>query len=391
MPNVVQRLIGWFFYRDEEDEARRRTWQPPGPSSDGYPQENRGNVYGGQQRVTREGVHDVQPDQQRAPVIEDRGRTPEQQVPADPPAPSPRRKAPPAPPPDPTPWDPPVVGRPIPWFRPKPPNAEAYRPDYVADGWSTPHFTIRVASARGYAHRYTGDPRQDDVAVAWHRPTGAVLFAVADGVGNAPLSHIGATSACRAAIGYMTAGLNSPEEAVDWSELLQSAAWQVCEQARISLGLSRIDKAAAEEQMATTLVAGCVMPEADGAKVTFVQAGDSSAWMLNPRERRYRCLAPTKYRRGEEVVSNAVVALPRVPSNSVRSGSVLPGEILLVGTDGFGDALGDGENAVGDHFVRTLSEVPPVLKFANDLDFSFETWDDDRTLFALWPHHPAGR
>ncbi|MGC4868228.1 protein phosphatase 2C domain-containing protein [Micromonospora sp. DT53] len=293
--------------------------------------------------------------------------------------------------PAPRPWEPVVVGPPMSKFAPKPSTATAYRPDYLVDGWSTPDFTVRAASVRGYSHRYGGEPRQDDVAVAWHRSSGAVLFAVADGVGEAALSHIGATSACRAAIGVMTAGLDGPQHEVDWERLLESAAWQICEQARLSLDLPKIDRIAAEEQMATTLVAGLVLPTPDGPRVQLVQAGDSSAWMLNTRSRRFRCLAPTKYRRGEQVISNTVVALPRVPPVDVKSGLISPEEVLLVGTDGFGDPLSDGENAVGAHFARALAGVPPVLKFANDLDFSFETWDDDRTLFALWPYRIEGR
>ncbi|MEU5962022.1 protein phosphatase 2C domain-containing protein [Micromonospora parva] len=274
----------------------------------------------------------------------------------------------------------------MPKFTSRPSKAAAYRADYIVDGWSTRHFTVRAASVRGYSHRYGGEPRQDDVAVAWHRPSGAVLFAVADGVSQAPLSHIGATSACRAALGVMTAGLDGPEHEVDWKGLLESVAWQICEQARLSLRLPEIDPVVAEEQMATTLVAGLVLPQADGPWVQLVQAGDSNAWMLNRRSRRFRCLAPSKYRRGEDVVSNAVVALPRLGAIDVKSGPITSDEMLLVGTDGFGDPLGDGDNAVGAHFAAALADVPPTLKFAHDLDFSFETWDDDRTLFALWPH-----
>ncbi|MEV6692797.1 protein phosphatase 2C domain-containing protein [Micromonospora sp. NPDC051196] len=289
-----------------------------------------------------------------------------------------------------SPWQRPVVGPPVPKFAPKPSTAAAYRPDYIVDGWSTPHFTVRAASARGYSHRHSGEPRQDDMAVALHQPSGAVLFAVADGVGNAPLSHIGATSVCRAAIGAMTDGLDSPQVEVDWEGLLKTAAWQLCEQARISLGLPDIDQLTAYEQMATTLVAGLVCPHPDGPLVQLVQVGDSSAWMLNTRTQVYRCLVPTKYRRGMSVVSNEVVALPAVPPVDVKSGLITPDEVLLVGTDGFGDPLGDGENAVGGHFAAALTEVPPMLKFANDLDFSFDTWDDDRTLFALWPYPVKG-
>ena len=282
------------------------------------------------------------------------------------------------------------MGDPVGAFPVKPSMAAAYRPDYVADGWTTQHFHVRAASVRGYSHRASGDPRQDDVAVSWHESSGAVLFAVADGVGNAPLSHVGATSACRAAISAMTAALESPGGRVDWDGLLKGAAWQVCEQARISLGLPEINQVAAEEQMATTLVAGLVLPGSDGPQVALVQVGDSGAWILNTGARRYRCLTPTKFRKGDDVFTNAVVALPRVPPVDVKSGLLNPGEILLVGTDGFGDPLGEGNNLVGDHFADALRDVPPVLKFANDLDFSRETWDDDRTLFALWPRRIRG-
>ncbi|WP_146164278.1 protein phosphatase 2C domain-containing protein [Pseudosporangium ferrugineum] len=322
------------------------------------------------------------------------GPPPQRQAPpqgAPPQAALPRTAPPEEPPPrERDPWDPPVVGRPVGTFAPRPSTAAAYRPDYVADGWATPRFVVRAASVRGYSHRNTGEPRQDDVAVAWHEPTGAVLFAVADGVSDAPLSHIGATSACRAAIGAMTAGLDGGDGRVDWDGLLRGAAWQLCEQARLSLGLPEIDREAAERHMATTLVAGLVRPGPDGPMVELVQVGDSSAWILNTRVPRYQCLTPTKFRVGDEVFTNAVVALPRVPAVEVRHGTMSRDEVLLVGTDGFGDPLGDGDNLVGDHFSDALRTVPPVLKFANDLDFSRETWDDDRTLFALWPYGIRG-
>jgi serine/threonine protein phosphatase PrpC len=286
-------------------------------------------------------------------------------------------------------WQPPVIGRPVGDFAARPSTATAYRPDCIADGWATNNFTVRLASVRGYEHRYTGAPRQDDVAVAHHAATGAVLFAVADGVSSAPLSHIGASAACRAAIGAMTAALESPDRLVDWPGVVEHAAWQLCEQARISLRLPDIDQRAADEQMATTLVAGLVLPGPDEPLVQLIQVGDSSAWILSA-DGRYTCLLPTKHRSGEEVFTSAVTALPRVPPVEMRHGTLAVDEILLVGTDGFGDPLGDGEGAVGRYFADALTSVPPVLKFANDLDFSRETYDDDRTLFALWSGRRSG-
>lgn len=290
-----------------------------------------------------------------------------------------------------SPWNPPVVGNPIDWFWPRPPNATAYRPDVIADGWKARDFVIRAASIRGYSHRYDGSPRQDDLSVAYHERSGAILFAVADGVSSAPLSHIGASSACRAAISAMTTDLDSPDGQVDWQRLVEGAAWQLCEQARISLGLPQVDQRVAVEQMATTLVAGLVVPTREGPEVQVIQVGDSSAWILRP-DGRYQCMLPTKYREGESTYSSATTALPHVPRVQRKYGVLSPGEILLVGTDGFGDPLGDGDGAVGRHFAQALRPTPPpVLSFANNLDFSRETYDDDRTLFALWHRAPRGR
>ncbi|MGC4807035.1 protein phosphatase 2C domain-containing protein [Micromonospora sp. DT233] len=305
------------------------------------------------------------------------------------PSPWPRREAPEpghrraVPPPSgrtaPT-WNPQVLGTPTVDFEPRPPASASYRPDVVADGWSTRDFVVRAASVRGYAHRHRGTPRQDDISVAVHQPSGAVVFAVADGVSEARQSHIGATGVCRAAVGAILADLDATGW-VDWQNVVQQAAWQLVEQARVVLELAELDQAAAEKAMATTLVAGMVLP--GGPTVSLIQVGDSSAWVL--RGRSYRCLLDTKVRTDEAVVSSAVTALPRVPRVTPRTGQLGPDEVLLVGTDGFGDPLGDGEGEVGSFFATRLSSPQPPLEFAYSLDFSRETYDDDRTLLAVWP------
>ena len=71
-----------------------------------------------------------------------------------------------------------------------------FRPDVVIDGWSTEAMTVRGVSQRGHLHRYNGAPRQDDFAVH-HLPDGRVIVLVADGVSQAPQSHIGASTAIR--------------------------------------------------------------------------------------------------------------------------------------------------------------------------------------------------
>jgi hypothetical protein len=281
-------------------------------------------------------------------------------------------------------WRPIVIENPIHAFEPRPVAGGSYRPDTVCDGWSTEDFTIRLASIRGYSHRYRGIPRQDDAAITVHEPTGSIVFAVADGVSAAELSHIGATAACRAAVDGAIEELDRQSGGIDWSRVLKLAAWQLVEQAARVLNLSAPDPAEAERVLATTLVAGVLTPTSLGARLTLVQVGDSSAWLL--QRRRYRRLLGAKGADGGPVVSSSVDPLPRVPVNLQPVEMTLPiDSVLLIGTDGFGDPLGEGDGRVGRLFADVLAAPGPHLELAYVLDFSRETFDDDRTLLVIWP------
>src|SRR4051812_11620579 len=137
-------------------------------------------------------------------------------------------------------WDPVTVGTPAADFEPRPATTASYRPDTIADGWSSADFTVRLASVRGYDHRHRGTPRQDDAAAVYHPATGSVVFAVADGVSSAPSAHIGATAACRAALSRALADLDAGRP-VDWMQVVEHAAWQVVRQAGAVLGLTDPD------------------------------------------------------------------------------------------------------------------------------------------------------
>ncbi|WP_327403403.1 protein phosphatase 2C domain-containing protein [Streptomyces sp. NBC_01288] len=283
-------------------------------------------------------------------------------------------------------WDRIVLGKPAAQVEPKPPPADPYRPDTVFDGWSTPHLTVRLASVRGDQHRFDGRPRQDDVVVAWHEPTATVVFAVADGVSSAAQSHVGAALACRTAVNDLLVQLGEDRQAPDWSRVLQAAAYQLL--MRVARGREPDEQHRAEaiRTLATTLVAGTVAPDRSGGMhVTVVRAGDSSAWCL--RRGQYAQLLSDGDTASEEIASTAVVALPRLSTRVRPVSYTLPSDsVLLVGTDGFGVPLGDGTGVVGELFGTGLA-VPPQQPraLAHLLDFSRETFDDDRTLLAVWP------
>ena len=288
-------------------------------------------------------------------------------------------------PPTPGGWAPIIVDQPIVEFEPKPPRPTGtYRPDMIADGWSTARFTVRLASVRGYSHRYSGTPRQDDASVACDPASGAVIFTVADGVSSASQSHLGAAAACHAAMNNAAGQLVAGRHSIDWAQVAAAAASELTLCATNLLDQDQPHPDAVEELMATTLVAGCVMPAGQEAAVSIIQIGDSSAWILH--NDRYHCVLEQKHDPGAQIISSAVSPLPRIPDPLVPAQFLLPeGSVLLAGTDGFGDPLGDGDGKVGQLFAEHLRTPPSPHALAHLLDFSRETFDDDRTLLAIWP------
>jgi Protein phosphatase 2C len=289
-------------------------------------------------------------------------------------------------------WAPIVVDEPIIDFEPRPPASRSYRPDTVFDGWSTEDFTVRMASVRGYSHRYSGAPRQDAAEIAFHPKTGAIIFAVADGVSSARESHVGAATACEVAVDVLRWQLGSEHGMANFAEVVDRAANKMVRKAASFFRQGRPDQQDVGALFATTLVVGYVLPDAGGASASMVQIGDSSAWVL--RGGRYHPLLEQKHDPEADVISSGVSPLPRVPAYVTPiEFSLPPDAVLLIGTDGFGDPLGDGDGKVGELFAGHLSTPPSSRALAHLLDFSRETFDDDRTLVAVWqqPHEAGDR
>ncbi|BDD81165.1 hypothetical protein TPB0596_09280 [Tsukamurella pulmonis] len=282
-----------------------------------------------------------------------------------------------------------VVGDPGPQVEPRP-TAERYRsvpfrPDTVVDGWSTRAVTVRAASLRGHLHRYDGAPRQDEIAVHT-APSGRVIGVVADGVSAAVHSHVGANTAVTVAVQWLMAEAPEVGAPVAWDELVRAISWQMAERGRGVLGLDEIDPQQVEQNSATTLIAAIVDPGPDGSlAVEAIGVGDSTAWVL--RNGDFLPVLGGKSDGAGGIASSAVAGLPRVPAiiESVTD-TVLPGEVLLLGSDGIGDPLGGGQGGVGELLRSVLTPAAPSpTEFAHMLDFSRETFDDDRSLIAVWP------
>jgi hypothetical protein len=220
-----------------------------------------------------------------------------------------------------------------------------------------------------------------------HEGTGTVVFAVADGLSSATAAAVGAAEACRAAVWAIHAQLDEGRPGHDFPAVVWYAVETLHRQAAAMLR-QEPDLAQVEELVATTLVAGTARPGAEGIEIALFRVGDSGAWALDLALPRFHPLFSMKTE--GDVVATSVTALPRVPQKLEQwFGKLVPGQVLLVGTDGFGDPLGDGDGQVGALFAEHLAAPPSPLWLAHLLDFSRETFDDDRTLLALWPRNEA--
>ncbi|MFB7666925.1 protein phosphatase 2C domain-containing protein [Kitasatospora sp. NPDC056138] len=289
--------------------------------------------------------------------------------------------------PGPAPWQRITAGTPGAEFESRPPGQYAFDfPDSECDGWSTDAFTLRFASVRGAKHRYYRQPRQDAARAAVHEPTGSIVFAVADGVSSAANPELGAVEACRAALERILHLLSPAPDPLDFTDVATHAAERLRELAQWRLGRAETWPAEVAAHYATTLIAGVVRRAEGGPVVELFRIGDSGAWLLDRSNGRYHPLFDSKTGGGSWLVTNEVSPLPQVPAHieqtRVRLAAPL---VLLVGTDGFADPLGDGDGQVGTLFARHLATVPPPLWLGHVLDFSRETFDDDRTLLAVWP------
>ncbi|WP_328645144.1 protein phosphatase 2C domain-containing protein [Amycolatopsis sp. NBC_00348] len=272
-------------------------------------------------------------------------------------------------------------------------------PDTIVDGFSlrdaglTEQVRVRAVSLRGLSHRCYGRVRQDTYDWRVTADDRYLVVCVADGVSAGRLSHLAADQAGVFGTRLLCEQLadTAPAE-LRWDELLDATA-----EAILGVGAAFVAPKAAvgteaarweiAEHMATTVLYAVVdLVPADGRHdVTLLTVGDTSAWVLGT-DGRWRAQQPIK-NEGDEIYSPAVVALPILPSvasRPVRTG-VAPGEALVLMTDGVGDPLGDGTGAVADFLAESWREPPADLEFAAQAGFSRRSFDDDRTVFALWP------
>jgi hypothetical protein len=259
-----------------------------------------------------------------------------------------------------------------------------YGPDTVLDGWTEGGCTFRAVSLRGDSHRSNGSPRQDDFAACWDRNKSRLVVAVADGVSAAPLAHVGAYTAVRCAIRWLSEQ-PAGEELIDWMALVRDVSWALVERCG-TLGFGK-DPTRAQQELATTLQCAVIdtSPDVEALRYRLFSIGDGSAWQLSAIDG-VRRLCGGKGSPDELITSSAVAALPGLPTSVAEfSGTIGRESVLLLGTDGVGDPIGSGDGPIGAFLTESLRTPPTLTDFARIVEFHKETFDDDRTMVAIWP------
>jgi len=228
-----------------------------------------------------------------------------------------------------------------------------------AESGDLPGWALRAATVTGVRHRLAGLGNDD--AFAWRVGAPALMVAVADGVGSVAGSGSAAALAVAAAVGPAADGGGLP-------------------------ALAAANRAVAEREGATTLVVAVI--GADGV-VEATRVGDSSAFVLDSgRWRECFAMGPGD---DDAVVSTATVALPSPePKWEAVAFRLVPGQALILVTDGVANPLRDGPDTVAPALAAALASPPEAIVLAGMVDFSRQGCHDDRTLLGIWPRSDAG-
>jgi serine/threonine protein phosphatase PrpC len=280
---------------------------------------------------------------------------------------------------------------------PRPDVRLPFRHDTVLDGVriqgprGAGEVELRAVSARGLSHEYYGKVRQDEFAYLVAGQGRWLILAVADGLSSGRYSHRAAEIVCHFGCRLLQRQLADRDLAVvDWQVVFDELADEIVAHAVAQFGLVNPPVETVAERMAATALFAVIDLAAAGngdRRAHVMWLGDTSAWLLRPDEPApWEPLQAVK-NAGSTVASAATAAVPVVPEVLPPAVEITlrPGEALVLMSDGVGDPLGGGTGEVGAFLADAWRCAPDPLTFAAQVGFRRRSYDDDRTVLAVWP------
>ena len=277
-------------------------------------------------------------------------------------------------------------------------------PDSAVDGFSVGALTVRGASVKGDGHRAGGLPRQDAMALCvlgrgragTERDVVAVF--VADGVGSASHSHLGAAAACAAAVELCVAPRDEVAEALarDDRDLLLYRFVHVADGIADRLKDLAAQHGVSPRAVATTLRALLVPIDQGNRLRAAFWIGDGGTFRLrgkgwepvDPGDGEASLLAASQA--GTAVHSTATAALPdRASALRAAFWHADPGETAVVCTDGLTEPLKDREFAALLEKDWAGAPAPGTVRFLWQAQNRLRSYDDDRTVVCIWERGAA--
>jgi serine/threonine protein phosphatase PrpC len=257
-------------------------------------------------------------------------------------------------------------------------------PDTAVDSVSLEGLEVRAASVRGLLHRSRHIPRQD--AYSLGNGDEPLVLTVCDGVGSLGLSHEAAQHAA-ARLSMLLPEYRSCD-GVDWDALFRALSDELAKLRQDRIG---DDAPCQQNDMATTvLTAVLTRLPGSGLRVELAWVGDSEPYLLRRGNWRRLSTERAAGNHADEdgrglVRPRGTAALPAThPVVRTYILDLMPGDVLVLVSDGIADPLGDGTGLVGGALIEWWSQPPDALEFASQVSFKRKGFFDDRTAVAVW-------
>lgn len=275
------------------------------------------------------------------------------------------------------------------WKMPESGEANDIRSQFSTVG----RLACAATSLRGNKHRLQGGVNQDSFSVV--SATGKdgdsfLVAAVCDGMGSAKYSSFAARMAAFSCTQNLSRVLAI--KGMDMFTLLERQQEQFVESLRkriLSYRLGDFDAPPVVNsnidpgELQTTLSFAVIGP-ANGDQVLALTGwiGDSPVVVVQDGN----WLMVSKETMGEGLYSTASQGLMTTSSLSLRFDDLVPGDALLLCSDGVGNFIeyNGSPTALGQDLRARWASPPDRLEFVRDVSFDVQSADDDRTAVMIW-------